>query len=133
VPLSGARSFVFSTACASLCTVSLALFTAARADARFASRVAVLTLEPVAEPAAPVEEAEVGLAVWLAFVGCAFVVVVLLLGEVAVGVAVWEALAPPTDAVEADPAPPPPDPLELCPFELSPLVSSSLARLASAD
>jgi hypothetical protein len=40
---------VFWTACSSLCTVSLSLLTAARADARFASRVAVLTIEVVGE------------------------------------------------------------------------------------
>lgn len=45
VPSSGAYSLVFSTACSSLCTVSLSLLTAALADARFASRVAELTVE----------------------------------------------------------------------------------------
>ena len=44
VPLVGAYSFVFCTACSALCTASLSLFTAARADARFASRVAALCL-----------------------------------------------------------------------------------------
>jgi len=46
VPSCGAYSLVFSTACSSLCTVSLSLLTAAFADARFASRVAELTVEP---------------------------------------------------------------------------------------
>ena len=44
VPSSGATSFVSATACSSPCTVSLALRTAARADARLASRVAALTV-----------------------------------------------------------------------------------------
>ncbi len=44
VPLWGAYSFVFSTACSALWTASLSLFTAARAEARFASRVAALCL-----------------------------------------------------------------------------------------
>jgi hypothetical protein len=73
--------------------VSFALLTAARADARFASRVAVLTLELVDEPPAPLEEAEEGVAVWLVFVGCALVVVVLLLGEFALGATVVVVLA----------------------------------------
>ena len=37
---------VSETACSSLCTVSLSLLTAAFAEARFASRVAELTVEP---------------------------------------------------------------------------------------
>jgi hypothetical protein len=44
VPLSGAYSLVSCTACSSLWTVSLSLFTAALADARLASRVAALTV-----------------------------------------------------------------------------------------
>ena len=48
VPLEGAYSFVFCTACSSLCTVSLSLLTAALAEARFASRVAALWVLVVA-------------------------------------------------------------------------------------
>ena len=44
VPFSGAYSLVSWTACSSLCTVSLSLLTAALAEARLASRVAVLTV-----------------------------------------------------------------------------------------
>ena len=62
VPSSGAYSFVSCTACSSLCTVSLSLFTAALAEARFASRVAALCLvvEPV--PLAPCPEELVSVA-----------------------------------------------------------------------
>jgi hypothetical protein len=42
VPLLGAYSLVSATACSSLLTASLSLFTAAFAEARFASRVAEL-------------------------------------------------------------------------------------------
>ena len=57
-PSSGAYSFVSCTACSSLCTVSLSLFTAALAEARFASRVAALCLvvEPVPLVPAPCPE-----------------------------------------------------------------------------
>ena len=67
-------------------------------------------------------------------------VVVCVLGELLVGgalvrpvaaVAVSEAAVRRTEAVEAAPEPAP-EPVELCPVEVSPLVSSSLARLASA-
>jgi hypothetical protein len=45
VPFCGAYSFVSWTACSSLCTVRRSLFTAAIAEARFASRVAALTVD----------------------------------------------------------------------------------------
>lgn len=45
VPLSGAYSLVSWTACSSLCTVSVSLLTAALAEARLASRVAVLIVD----------------------------------------------------------------------------------------
>jgi hypothetical protein len=45
VPLSGAYSLVSWTACSSLCTLSVSLLTAALAEARFASRVAVLIVD----------------------------------------------------------------------------------------
>ena len=64
VPSSGAYSFVSCTACSSLCTVSLSLFTAALAEARFASRVAALCLvvEPVPLVPAPCPEELVSVA-----------------------------------------------------------------------
>ena len=40
---------MFATACSSLCTVSASLLTAARAEAMFASRVAVLMVDVVEE------------------------------------------------------------------------------------
>jgi hypothetical protein len=46
VPSCGAYSLVFPTACSSLCTVSLSLLAAAFAEARLASRVAELIVEP---------------------------------------------------------------------------------------
>lgn len=49
VPLSGAYRLVSWTACSSLCTVSVSLLTAALAEARFASRVAVLIVAFVVE------------------------------------------------------------------------------------
>jgi len=64
VPLSGAYSFVSWTACSSLCTVRVSLLTAALAEERFASRVAVLMvdldelppeLESLLSPSRPVE------------------------------------------------------------------------------
>ena len=127
------------------------LLTAALADARLASRVAAL-IDDLEEPAAeldslsslpravlvllPVEVVElvrlpgvvvagaVAAGVVAVFVGVVFVGVfggVVLVGEVLVGVMLAaEALAPP-------------DPLEPPVLVPSPLVSCSLARLASAD
>ena len=74
VPSSGAYSLVSWTACSSLCTVSLSLLTAALAEARLASRVAVLMValeEPEDDP--PL----------VSLVPC--VVVVLVLGAVLAG------------------------------------------------
>ena len=87
---------VFWTASSSLCTVNLSLLTAARAEARFASRVAELMLE--------LEEDELGLvslvsrSLPLSFVACSPVVVVVvgavvgvvvfLLGDLLIGVVV---------------------------------------------
>jgi len=166
VPSSGAYSFVSCTACSSLCTVSLSLFTAALAEARFASRVAALCLvvEPVPLVPCPEEfvsiaeplelfdfELDVGM-VGVVFAACVVVVCVGMveapvvvvevpvpavvvedLGEVCVGVvaAVKVVLATVlVAAVDALVTPLLADPwLEL----VSPSVSSSFARFASAD
>jgi hypothetical protein len=52
---------VSATARSSLCTVSLSLLTAAFAEARFASRVAELTVAPVEDELEPLEDG------WLVF------------------------------------------------------------------
>src|SRR5271165_6149787 len=87
VPLSGARSFVFWTACSSLCTVSLSLLTAALAEAMFASRVAGLTLELDEDEPEPVSPVPCVVVVPLPGDAVLFVVVVVVrLGEVLAGV-----------------------------------------------
>ena len=53
VPLCGAYSLVSPTASSALCTVSWSLLTAALAEARFASRVAVLIVVLAEEPEPP--------------------------------------------------------------------------------
>jgi hypothetical protein len=84
---------VSCTACSSLCTVSVSLLTAARAEARFASRVAVLTFSFSLGFSSVASGSP---AVRFAFVLCVVVelpseaagVVVLLLGESLAGVVV---------------------------------------------
>jgi hypothetical protein len=96
VPLSGAYSLVSWTACSSLCTVSVSLLTAALAEARFASRVAVLIvaldelppeLDSLLSPSRVVEvPLPEELVVVVCLLGVVVVVGVLAAGVVAAGV-----------------------------------------------
>jgi hypothetical protein len=161
VPVAGAYSLVFATACSSLCAVRASLLTAARAEAMFASRVAVLIVDVVEEdvdfvsldalvsPDALRVSPAVLVAGWVVVVVPVRVAGVVVVGMVLVVVGVVEVgvPCPPAGVVvvgeyEASPAVAEPvepvEPvaaaeLEPCPVDPSPSVSSCLARVASAD
>ncbi len=166
------RAWCPATACSSLCTVSLSLLTAALADARLASRVAVLMVafdEEELEPELAFAFARAlrarcsgrcsqasswssSCSAWCSSAWCSVGVVLGAVSwSVVLGVVVVVGGRPRYVAVRARPprlrrgaaslrteaaeaaALPAPEPPELCPVEVSPPVSSSLARLASAD
>jgi hypothetical protein len=149
VPVAGAYSLVFATACSSLCAVRASLLTAARAEAMFASRVAVLIVDVVEEdvdfvsldalvsPDALRVSPAVLVAGWVVVVVPVRVAGVVVVGMVLVVVGVVEvgvyeaspAVAEPVEPVEPVAA----AELEPCPVDPSPSVSSCLARVASAD